>query len=198
MLPNPHESVPATTDDPLVQRAIAGDPDAFDTLVERHWKGIFRLAAASLPSIEDARDLAQDTFVAAWEGRAAHKTTHDFKSWLYGICRNKIRNVYRNARKTRMTPVDTLVLEHIDTRTSVDPDAVSAMHAALAACLRSLPPEMAAIIEERYVRNIPVQEMAALRQMTPGAVSKLLWRTRQSLADCITKRMHKEEPPARG
>lgn len=196
MQPNAHEPPPdAPTTTALVQRAASGDRDAFDALVERHWIDIFRLAAASLPSLEEARDLAQDTFVAAWEGLDSHTQTQDFKAWLQGICRNKIRNQYRKSRRSRITPVDAALLEHLDTRTASDPDAVSGMHAALDSCLRSLPPEMADAVADRYVRDIPVQEMARLRQTTPAAVSKLLWRARQLLAACIRKRTGEAEPP---
>src|ERR1700687_5628261 len=83
-----------------VQRAQAGDMDAFRVLVEQNSRAIFRLAYRMTGNEQDAEDVVQETFVRAYkqlhrfDGRAA------FSSWLYRIADNCSLDSLR-ARKSR-------------------------------------------------------------------------------------------------
>jgi RNA polymerase sigma-70 factor, ECF subfamily len=78
----------------LVRRAQAGDREAFEMLVERHATDTYRLAAAIVGEA-DARDIAQEAFVAAWQQLPRLRDATAFAPWLRRICVNRCRNWLR-------------------------------------------------------------------------------------------------------
>ncbi len=91
----------------LVKRAQAGDREAFEMLVERHAAEIYRLAAAIVGEA-DARDVAQETFLAAWEQLPRLREPGSFGAWMRRTCVNRSRNWLRSRlRRDRPTSLDT-------------------------------------------------------------------------------------------
>src|SRR5688500_17003509 len=75
-----------------------GDRAAFDLLVERHQREIYRLCFRYVNSHEDAADLAQDTFVKAYRAIGRFRGDSTFSTWLYRIAVNTCLN-FRSARR---------------------------------------------------------------------------------------------------
>lgn len=69
----------------LIARARQGDGDAFGELVERYQSVVYRTALAALRSPEEAEDVAQESFVAAYKKLAAFRGEATFKTWLLAI-----------------------------------------------------------------------------------------------------------------
>lgn len=69
----------------LIARAREGDGDAFGQLVERYQSIVYRTALAALRSPEEAEDVAQESFVAAYQKLAAFRGEATFKTWLLAI-----------------------------------------------------------------------------------------------------------------
>ena len=78
----------------LVRRAQAGDREAFEMLVERHATETYRLAAA-IVGVTDARDVAQEAFVTAWQQLHRLRKPDAFGPWLRRITVNRCRNWLR-------------------------------------------------------------------------------------------------------
>ncbi len=90
----------------LVARAKTGDLDAFDLLVRRHQDRLYNTLYRMTGNEHDARDLAQDAFLAAW--RAIERFTGEsrFSTWLHAIAANAARSRGRHlAVVRRVTPV---------------------------------------------------------------------------------------------
>ena len=79
----------------LVERARAGDVDAFTELVRRHQGLALGSAVALLRDPDLARDVVQETFVAAWRGLAQLMEPKAFPAWLHGIVRRQAFHVLR-------------------------------------------------------------------------------------------------------
>lgn len=69
----------------LVAAAQSGDRQAFDALVSRYYRVVFRTTLAALQRREDADDTTQDTFVVAWRKVAGFRSESTFKTWLLTI-----------------------------------------------------------------------------------------------------------------
>jgi len=83
-------SEPAAPDDlELVQRAQAGDVVAFGELVERNRRAVFRAALAAVGSAADADDVAQETFIAAYQKLSGFRSEASFRTWLLAIAWRK-------------------------------------------------------------------------------------------------------------
>ena len=98
-----------TTDEQLVERAIAGDTDAFGEVVRRWERKIYALAYGFTGSVEDARDAAQETFVAAFRNLQNFRGEAKVSSWLHRIAVNQCITRQRRARVRAETAIDEAV-----------------------------------------------------------------------------------------
>jgi RNA polymerase sigma-70 factor, ECF subfamily len=85
------------SDEELIERARSGDRAAFGDLVERYQQAVFRAALAALRSREDAEEVAQDTFVAAFRKLDHFRGDSSFKTWLLSIAWNRAIDRRRSA-----------------------------------------------------------------------------------------------------
>ncbi|HLX64012.1 MAG TPA: sigma-70 family RNA polymerase sigma factor [Planctomycetota bacterium] len=90
------------SDEDLVALASQGRMDAFETLFSRHQDRVFNLLVRMCGSEEDAEDLAQKTFVNAWQALGSFRKGSRFYTWLYRIALNAAFTHERDrARKRR-------------------------------------------------------------------------------------------------
>jgi len=88
------------TDEKLVALAVSSDPDAFGEIVKRWERKIFALCFGMLGREDDARDAAQETFIAAYRNVANFRGEAKVSSWLHRIAVNQCLTTKRRA-KTR-------------------------------------------------------------------------------------------------
>lgn len=93
---------PQESDRALVDRAKAGDAEAFGTFVRRHQKRVFRLAVHLLRNAAEAEDVAQEAFVRAYGALDRFDGRSEPFTWLYRITVNLSLNAIRS-RKTART-----------------------------------------------------------------------------------------------
>jgi RNA polymerase sigma-70 factor (ECF subfamily) len=89
------------TDRELVDRARQGDVDAFGQLVRRHQPRILRLALHMLRSRSEAEDVAQETFIRAYQALARFDGRSEPYTWMYRIAVNLSLNTIRSRRTAR-------------------------------------------------------------------------------------------------
>src|SRR5947199_7583985 len=87
-LPNATSSSVAQDDAELVAASKRGDQDAFSLLVQRHQRRIFNLNFRMLQQYEEATEITQETFLAAWQGLPSFRGDARFETWLYRIAYN--------------------------------------------------------------------------------------------------------------
>jgi RNA polymerase sigma-70 factor (ECF subfamily) len=83
----------------LLHRCRLGDPQAIDLLVERYQSSVFRLALAILEDPAEAEQVAQDSFVAAFNGPGTLQGKTPFKTSLFAIAVNRCRGRLRQRRR---------------------------------------------------------------------------------------------------
>src|SRR6266480_5620403 len=72
----------------LVSACQVGDQDAFALLVQRHQRFVFNLVFRMLEQYEEANEVTQETFLAAWQGLPSFRGDARFSTWLYRIAYN--------------------------------------------------------------------------------------------------------------
>lgn len=92
-------STAGVSDNELVELALGGDRAAFGELVERHQHVVFRTALGALRSREDAEDVTQDTFVAAFRDLARFRNESSFRTWVLTIAWNRVRDRRRSVAR---------------------------------------------------------------------------------------------------
>src|SRR5436305_1966412 len=78
----------------LIEACLAGRPDAFDLVVERHRRPIYQLCRRFVGNHEDASDLSQDIFLRAYRGLGSFRGQSTLATWLYrigvNVCLNRV------------------------------------------------------------------------------------------------------------
>jgi RNA polymerase sigma-70 factor (ECF subfamily) len=89
----------------LVQRARAGEMDAFEEIMQRYENRILRYLSGAVGNAEVAEELCQETFLAAY--RAFPRTSDDLRlsSWLHTIALNRARSYHRRRRLKTFLPL---------------------------------------------------------------------------------------------
>ena len=94
-------------EDVLVERAQAGDVDAFAELASRLQERIYRLILGMTRSPEDADDLTQDTFMIAFRSLKSFRRSSGFYTWVYRIAVNRTLNhLKKKGREKGRTPFE--------------------------------------------------------------------------------------------
>ncbi len=88
-------------DHELLVRSRAGDREAFDLIVAAKAESVYRTALAILGNEADARDAAQDSFVAAWRRIRDLRDDDRFDAWLGRILINNCRSALRRRGRVR-------------------------------------------------------------------------------------------------
>jgi RNA polymerase sigma-70 factor (ECF subfamily) len=104
----------------LVKRAQQGELEAYDELVKRYQERIYATVYHMTSNHEDANDLAQDSFIKAFQALKSFKGGSSFYTWLYRIAVNKTINFLKQ-RKNRVS----LSLNDLDFNTENNPDLVA-------------------------------------------------------------------------
>jgi RNA polymerase sigma-70 factor (ECF subfamily) len=96
------------TDAAALARAKAGDRDGFRLLVERHSRGVFRLAYRLTGNEQDAEDVVQESFLRAYKQLRHFESRASFGTWLYRIAANYSLDLIRlrKRRQDRQPPRD--------------------------------------------------------------------------------------------
>ena len=115
----PEPAAPAIEMD-LVRRARRGDLEAYDELVKRYQVRIYATIYHMTSNHEDANDLAQDSFIKAYQALKSFKGGSSFYTWLYRIAVNKTINFLKQ-RKNRVH----MSLNDLDFNTENNPDLVA-------------------------------------------------------------------------
>jgi len=89
------------TDAAAAEEARKGNQGAFRVLVERHSRGLFRLAYRMTGNQQDAEDLVQETFLRAYKQLGRFDNRSAFSTWLYRICANCSLDLIRSRKNRR-------------------------------------------------------------------------------------------------
>jgi RNA polymerase sigma-70 factor (ECF subfamily) len=159
-----------TTDDAaLVAACLEGRKEAFDVIVERHRRTVYRVCYRFVGNHEDASDLSQEAFVRAWRGLRRFRAQSALSTWLYRIAVNVCLNRV-SVKRAQTEPLDADRFE--DTR-AVEPDA-EILRAERAVAVRraiaALPEKQRATLILRAYHELPHQEIADILGSSVGAV----------------------------
>jgi RNA polymerase sigma-70 factor, ECF subfamily len=83
----------------VVLEAVKGNRDAFDILVEKYYKKIYNLAYRFVGDAEEANDLAQEIFTAAYQNLKKFRGDAKFSTWLFQIATNRGKNRFKYLKR---------------------------------------------------------------------------------------------------
>ena len=162
----------------------AMDRKRFTDLIRSHHRGLVAYATALAKSEAAARDLVQESCVAAWRSLERFDASRDFATWMRGIVRNKWREHCR--RYSREVHLDEAALSRLEQPFEDSPDDAQ-LFAKLAECREKLPGAMAEAIRVTYDEGRTSDEAAEVLGTTAAALRKRLERAREALRCCMAR-----------
>jgi RNA polymerase sigma-70 factor (ECF subfamily) len=196
---------PVTVDDDLLDRARAGDEDAFRALTDPYRRELQVHCYRILGSLQDAEDLVQETLLAAWQGLPGFEGRASLRAWLYRIATNRCLNALRDrgrrpstllpgptappeptrwAEPTWLEPYPDALLEGLPDQ-GAGPEAryeqKEAVSLAFVGGLQRLAPAQRAALVLRDVLGFRAAEAAEMLDTTEASVNSALQRARATV-----------------
>jgi RNA polymerase sigma-70 factor (ECF subfamily) len=158
----------------LVERARAGDREAFGALVERHQQRLGGYLLHLLGDRDLALDLTQDTFVRAYTALGATRPGLALRPWLFRIATNLAYDVLRRRRRIAWVP-----LTVVEDRAGEEPAPIEDQQV-IRLALSRLRPEEQVVLVLCAVEDHSYAEAAATLETTPEAVRKRVSRAKDA------------------
>ncbi|MET9506787.1 ECF subfamily RNA polymerase sigma factor, BldN family [Streptomyces sp. NPDC006259] len=167
----------------LVERAQAGEADAFGRLYDQYSDTVYRYIYYRVGSKATAEDLTSETFLRAlrrigtftWQGR-------DFGAWLVTIARNLVADHFKSSRfRLEVTTGEMLDANEV-ARSPEDSVLESLSNAALLDAVRRLNPQQQECVTLRFLQGLSVAETARVMGKNEGAIKTLQYRAVRTLA----------------
>jgi len=171
----------------LVDASRRGDQDAFAQLVQRYQRRIFNQVFHILQQYDEASEITQETFLAAWQGLSSFRGDARFPTWLYRIAYNcSLKQLEQRKREKALhaaMQAEQLV-QHTDDSQRTDAalearDRQSMVHEQLA----SLPAKYRVVLVLRHLQEMTYEEIAETLTMPIGTIKTHLFRARNLLKE---------------
>jgi len=164
----------------IIKNARGGDRESFDSLVENHRDGL-RAFLQSRVDEGDLDDVIQDVFVAAWRALPTYDGRSQFRTWLFAIAFNKVRDHYR-ARMRRVSEVPVAEPESV-TPDPFDHYARADLSLAVREMLKMLSDSQREVILLYYQDCLTLAEIAAILNRNLSTVKYQFFQAHSRLAD---------------
>jgi len=174
------------SDERLVALTRAGEPAAFETLVSRYQGRLLGFCRQMLRSTEDAEDVLQEVFVAAYNAMVADERPIAVKPWLYRIARNRSLNHLRRPTADGQDSMDFVAFQN--GATTLEQVQNREEFRSLLSDVGRLPETQRTALLLREMDAMSYDEIAQAMDTTVPGVKSLLVRARIALAECSEAR----------
>ncbi len=176
-----------------------GEIAAFEALVRKHQKRMLNIAFRITGDYEDACEVAQDAFVAAFRGIGSFRGAARFSTWLTSITVNLSRNRLQQVQAKRQNEAYSLdcqfVGEECGPAHEQPSPALSALerverldlHEKLQDCIAALAAEFREAIVLRDLQDFSYDEICMVLKVRAGTVKSRLFRAREMVKDCLKR-----------
>jgi RNA polymerase sigma-70 factor, ECF subfamily len=174
-------SEPSEQDDAqLVKASRQGDQDAFALLVQRHQRRVFNLVLHMLQEYEDASEVTQEAFLAAWQGLPSFRGEARFATWLYRIayhcCLRQLERRKRERDLQAAIQAEQILDGMYKEKQVEDILELRDRQAVVREQLEQLPARYRSVLILRHLQEMTYEEMAAVLSMPIGTIKTHLFR----------------------
>ncbi|MET0685017.1 MAG: RNA polymerase sigma factor [Solirubrobacteraceae bacterium] len=164
------------SDDKLVELVRAGSEPAFETVYDRHHRGILAFCRHMVGTPEEAEDAVQHTFMAAYRELVASDKHIHLRPWLYTIARNRCLSVLRARRERPLEEVEEPATEHLAAVVQRRQDLRDLLRD-----LHELPEQQRAALVLAEAGDVSHEDIAAILDVPKEKVKALVFQARSSL-----------------
>ena len=165
-----------------VRRARKGDSNAFAALVKSVQRQVYGLCLRLLRTEAEASEVAQETFLKAYQNLDRYDDARPFDLWVLTIARNQCLDLLRRRQKLKTEDVD----EHAQTLPSAEPTLEDKAIArqerkSLEDAMATLSVDDREVLALYYVQKRTTKEIAEVMDVAPGTIMARLFRAREKL-----------------
>ena len=188
-----------TADEALIAACRRGDTAAFECLVLRHQRMLFNVALRMTGAYEDAADIVQDAFIAAWSKIGDYRGESRFSTWLTAIAvnlsRNRIRQRTAGERRSAYSlnaPLPDCAGEMLPDPPSTAPSVLEQLEEAelrqmVQRCIAALDQGFREVLVLRDMQEMSYEEVGTALNLREGTVKSRLFRARDAVKDCLKR-----------
>src|SRR5438094_9209323 len=198
----PKVGEPISDEMALVQAAKAGDVEAFEELIRRYDRNVFRIAQHITQNREDAEDVVQDAFFKAYSNLAQFQGQSKFYTWLVRIAVNESLMKLRRRGLERTVSLDEEVKTEDDSVPrevadwSPNPEqqySQAELREILSRTIQGLPPGFRTVFVLRDVEGLSTEETAEALDLSIPSVKSRLPRARLQLRERLSRFFQRRE-----
>jgi RNA polymerase sigma-70 factor (ECF subfamily) len=176
----------------------AGKTDALAVVVREYEWRLRAFIASYCPARDQVDDIAQDTFIWAFEHLDQYQPNTRFYTWLKAIARNKLLadlEQQRREARNRNRYLEYLQATAHHAELSSSNESIADLTDALQNCVEKLPDHSRSLLLRRYENRDTVRDISQDLGRKEGSVKSMLFRIRQALRRCIEGRQVAEGAP---
>ncbi len=188
--------MPDPSDREIVEKAAAGDRQAFRQLVERHQQFVYALAYRFVGRVTDAEDITQETFIRLWKNLLRYRRENKLTTWLFKITTNLCLDFLKSAYNKHSThTVDVAGQTGMVSDSRADrPMLEEELRMAMEKITTDLSPKQKAVFILRDMEDRDMDEIAEILGMSPGQVKSNLYYARKKMSDEIALHYQTKKP----
>ncbi|MCU0606454.1 MAG: RNA polymerase sigma factor [Candidatus Edwardsbacteria bacterium] len=167
----------------LVGRCKAGDPGAFNALIDAYKRQVYSLIYRMVNNAADADDLAQETFIKMFRSIGLYDSNYPFHTWLFKIAHNTAIDFLRANKRSAITIDDVEnPIDIVDPGPGLDEKAEKmSQKGAIERHIAALPPHYREILVLRHQQELSYEEIAGALDIPVGTVKVRLFRAREMM-----------------
>jgi RNA polymerase sigma-70 factor, ECF subfamily len=187
---------PEIDDAMLAQRVQAREPGAFELLMRRHNRRLYRVARAMLRDGAEAEDALQDAYLAAYQAIDSFRGQSTLATWLSKVLVNQcLGRMRRQARRDNIVPIVAMdadeqelhAMPNLDSETPDNAMLRTELRAVLERKLDQLPEAFRTVFVLRCVEELSVEETAQVLDVPEATVRTRLFRARAMLRESLAQ-----------
>lgn len=178
------ERRPSRKDVPVREDAL----EHFVRELTGHQNRLYGYIYSLLGDHERAADVLQETNLALWRRAAEYDATRPFLPWAFAVARMQVLAHLRDRQRDRLL-LDGELAELLADDVREESTKLDRVQAALRECLGKLSAANRELIERRYFRSEPLQQMSRRTGRTLAAIKVALFRVRRQLAECVRRQV---------
>lgn len=174
-----------------IDRALAGDPSAFETLLRAHEKNMFAICIRIFQNYADAEDCLQEAMLRVYRSLGSFKRESALSTWIYRITTNTCLDELRRRKSRPSTSIENLMDNGwAPMDESSGPEEIymtKELQAAMHRFILELPPDMRIVIVLRDINHFSYDEIASYLSVNVGTVKSRISRARKKLKEIISQ-----------
>lgn len=179
----------------IVEKIREGEEEVFDILVARYKDSLFKFIYYNLPQREEAEDIAQESFVKAFLALPRLRNPRQFKSWLFSIALNLVRDHKREFKRKPSLPLEDLPgnLEPAALDDPSDDVENEDLLKRVREGIERLPSKLREVLVLYDMQGFSYEEIASIVHCPLGTVKSRLFKARQMLREMLSPYIEGDE-----